>query len=38
MTYKVDIKLYKNRSTGNAVAGDCVRVVYQNVKCRLKYC
>jgi len=29
MTYKSYIKLYKNRLTGNALADDCVRVVYK---------
>jgi hypothetical protein len=29
MTYKIYIKLYKNRLTAKALAGDCVRVVYQ---------
>jgi hypothetical protein len=29
MTYKVYIKLCKNRLTSNALAGDCVRVLYK---------
>jgi len=32
MTYKVDIKLYKNRLTGNALAGDCVIVFELGIK------
>ena len=35
---KVYIKLYKNRLATNALAGDCVRVVYQDVQCRRKNC
>jgi len=31
MTYKVYIQLFKHRLTGNALAGDCVRVVHKNV-------
>jgi hypothetical protein len=34
MAYKSYIYLHKNRLTVNALAGDCVRVVYKNVKCR----
>jgi len=30
MTCKVYIKLFTHRLTGNALAGDCVRVVYKN--------
>jgi hypothetical protein len=32
-TIQIHIKLYKNRWIGNVLAGDCVQIVFKNVKC-----